>query len=864
MGEVYRARDVKLHREVALKVLPAAVALDLDRRARFEREAQLLAALNHPNIAAIYGFEDGLDAYPVGTGPALVLELVEGPTLADRLARGLIPLDEALPIARQIADALEGAHKHGIVHRDLKPSNIKVRPDGTVKVLDFGLAKVLEPAPTATDASQSPTITSPAVTRAGVILGTAAYMSPEQARGRSADAQSDIWAFGCVLYEMLCGRRPFRGETVSDTIAAILEREPDWKWLPPNVPANVRRALRRCLEKDPRRRFHHIADARLEIEDAAEELGVGPSLLSPAQRRRNRMLGIATAVLGLALAAALGIWYSRAPADAPELRLEITTASTADPSAFAISPDGRRVAFVADREGQQMLWVRALDVVNAQPLAGTEGARQPFWSPDNRWLGYFTTAGTLKRIEARGGPTQILATAVGATGGAWGRDGTILFSQTVTPSLIRVSSAGGPVETATTPTAGSTGHRQPQFLPGGRDFLFFSGGADDVRGIYLGSLGSSAATRLVASDSKGVYVSPGWLLFVRQGSLVAQRMDLARRTLSGEPVTVAGSVAFEPIFGAGGFSASDGGVIAYRAGNTSATRLSWFDRAGNALGAAGSPDQIGLSNLMLSPDGRRVAVERTLQNETDLWLLDATRQVRFTRGSGGTITRFPIWSPDSSRIAFNESGSGSVSISVKRLAGDGTHEVLLESPEVKVLSDWSPDGRFLLYYVPDPKTGTDLWVLPLDGERVPFTFLKTEANELSGQFSPDGRWVAYQSNESGRFEIYVRPFPGPSGQFPVSTAGGVYPRWSADGKEMYYIAPDAKLMAVPISVTTPTFEAGAPTTLFQTRRVGGGENVVGRGHQYDVAPDGRFLINVEAGSGTPPITLLLNWKPSDN
>jgi dipeptidyl aminopeptidase/acylaminoacyl peptidase len=351
-------------------------------------------------------------------------------------------------------------------------------------------------------------------------------------------------------------------------------------------------------------------------------------------------------------------------------------------------------------------------------------------------------------------------------------------------------------------------------------------------------------------------------LFVRQGALLAQRFDLARRALSGEPMTVADSVAFEPVVGAAGFSASDAGVIAYRAGHPPVTHLSWFDRTGQVVGTFGSPDQVGLSNLMLSPDGGRVAVERTLQNETDLWLLDSTRQMRFTRGSGANVTRYPVWSPDGSRIAFQRSGSGSVRISVRPSAGGGDDEVLFESSEGKVLSDWSPDSRFLLYYVPDPKTGTDLWVLPLEGQRVPFAFLKSEANELHGQFSPDGHWVAYQSSESGRYEIYVRPFPGPGGQFPISTTGGVYPRWSPDGKEVYYIAPDAKLMAVPISATATMFEAGTPTTLFQTRRVGGGRNVTGRSHQYDVAPDGRFLINVEATSGTPPITLLLNWKPS--
>ena len=864
MGEVYRARDLKLQRDVALKVLPASVALDADRRARFEREAQVLAALNHPNIAAIYGFEDGLDAYPVGTGPALVLELVEGPTLADRLAQGAIPLDETLPIARQICDALEVAHKHSIVHRDLKPANIKVRSDGTVKVLDFGLAKALESTSAVADASLSPTITSPALTRAGVILGTAAYMSPEQARGRSADAQSDIWAFGCVCHEMFSGRRAFPGETVSDAIAAILERAPDWKQLPPNTPARIRRMLRRCLEKDPRRRLHNIADARIEIDDANEPEAYPSANVPSSSRRRGRMLGLAAAVLALGVVASLGVWYARSPVDAPELRLEVTTTSTSDPSAFAISPDGRTVVFVADNEGQPTLWVRPLDAASAQPLAGTEGARYPFWSADSRSIGFFTISGTsggLRRIEARGGPTQLVANSAGATGGAWGPDGTILFSDAAVTSLRRVNSTGGSVEVATKPAATSTGHRHPQFLPGGRDFLFFSGGADDLRGVYLGSRESSEVTRLVASDSKGVYLPSGWLLFVRQGVLYAQRLDLARRTVIGETVRVANSVAFEPISGAAAFSVSDTGVIAYRMGSSSGTRLSWFDRAGNSLGVVGAPDQRGLSNLRLSPDGRRVAVERTLENETDLWLLDSTRQMRFTRGSSGNITRFPVWSHDGGRIAFIGSGAGSVRISVKASTG-GDEEVLFESPAVKVLTDWSPDARFLMYYVPDPKTGTDLWVLPLEGQRVPFTFLKTEANELSGQFSPDGHWVAYQSSETGRYDIYVRPFPGPGGQFPISTAGGVHPRWSPDGKELYYIAPDAKLMAVPISATATTFEPGPPTALFQTRRVGGGSNVVGRGHQYDVAPDGRFLINVEAGGGTPPITLLFNWKPS--
>ena len=414
---------------------------------------------------------------------------------------------------------------------------------------------------------------------------------------------------------------------------------------------------------------------------------------------------------------------------------------------------------------------------------------------------------------------------------------------------------------ATTPAAESTGHRHPQFLPGGRQFLFFAGGPDAVRGVYVGQLGSSEAKRLLASDSQGTYVAPGWLLFVRQGTLLGQRFDVSRQLPSGEPITVADSVAFDPITGAAAFSISDASVIAYRAARPSVTRLSWFDRSGHPLGTVGSPEQSGLSTFTLSPDGRRVAAERTLQNDTNVWLLDSTHLTPFTHGPTGSTSRLPVWSRgDGARLAFQSVGSRSVTLSMKSSSDDADEEVLFASPEVKVPCDWSPDGRFLMYYIPDPKTASDLWVLPLD-TRVPSVFLKTQASENWGQFSPDGRWVAYQSNETGRYEIYVRPFRGPGGATPISTAGGVYPRWSRDGRELYYIAPDAKMMAVVVPATQTTIEAGVPTPLFQTRRVGGGVNVIGRGHQYDVTRDGRFLINVEAESGAPPLTLLMNWKP---
>jgi serine/threonine protein kinase/Tol biopolymer transport system component len=852
MGEVYRALDTRLHREVAVKVLPTALSADPERVARLEREARLLAALNHPHIATIHGLEIA------GGVHAIVMALIDGPTLADRLSSGPLALDVALDIARQIAEALEAAHEKGIIHRDLKPANIKLTAAGTVSVLDFGLAKALAAEPR--DAHGAPVV-GDAASSDGVVMGTPAYMSPEQARGQRVDARSDVWAFGCVLYEMLTAHAAFGRATLAETLAAILEHEPDWERLPPNVPAGIRRMLRRCLERDPRRRLHDVADARIEIEDAANDPeGAASALVMASTRRRARMLGISTAVLAIAFAAALGAWLLRPTAHVPELRVvDITTPRTSDPWSFALSPDGRRIAFVADHEGQPMLWVRALDAASAQALPGTEAARRPFWSPDSRSIGFFANS-ELRRIEARGGSARTVAYALGGTTAAWGPDGTILFSGADAPSLRRVDAAGGTVKAATVAAAESTGHRHPQFLPGGRQFLFFAGGPDAVRGVYLGSLQSSEVTRLTASDTQGAYVAPGWLLFVRQGTLLAQHFDLDRRMLSGEPVTVADSVAFEPITGAGAFSTSDAGVMAYRAGRPSVTRLSWFDRSGNALGTLGSPEQAGLSNLRLSPNGRRVVAERTLQNETDLWLLDATHQTRFTRGSDGRIARLPVWSPDGDRIAFESVASGAVKLSVKPSSGDGDEAVLFESPQGKIPCDWSPDGRFLLYYIPDPKTGTDLWVLP-EATRVPFIFLQTDANELWGQFSPDGRWVAYQSNETGRYEIYVRAFPASGGAFPVSTAGGVYPRWSRDGKELYFIAPDAKMMAVPIRATATMIEAGVPAMLFQTQRVGGGMNVIGRGPQYDVTSDGRFLINVDAESGALPITLLMNWKP---
>jgi eukaryotic-like serine/threonine-protein kinase len=855
MGEVYRARDTRLARDVAVKVLPSTFSIDAARIARLEREARVLAALNHPHIATIHSLE-------VSNGIcALVMELIEGPTLAEHLASKALPMKRTLEIARQIAEALEAAHAKGIVHRDLKPANIKLSGAGDVKILDFGLATA---SGSEHDGMSADGEGGSVLLRDTLIAGTPAYMSPEQARGERIDQRSDIWAFGCVLYEMLTRARPFGGATISETLGAVLECEPDWGQLPTTVPDGIRRLLRRCLERDPKRRLHHMADARLEIEDAARASADD----SPGGARRPWHRAWLMAGVAAVSAIAFGVLFLRSSPEVPEERIvDITTPWTSDPLSFALSPDGRSLAFVGDYQGQPTLWVRSLDAAEAQPLPGTQGARRPFWSPDSRSIGFFAYT-ELKRIDANGGAPQSVTSIMAGASAAWSATGDILYSgimsRSISPSpagLLRVNDMGGASDIATRPTTPSTAHRYPQFLPGGRQFLFFAAGPDEVRGVYLGALDSSESTRLVSSDSQAVYLPPGWLLFVRQGALLAQRFDINRRAVSGEPLMVADSVAFDPISGGAAISTSNTSMFAYRSGHGPVSQLAWFDRSGRTIGTLGPPQETGVSNLALSPDGTRVAAERTIQNETALWLLDSSHQVLFTRAGDERMARYPVWSPHGDRLAFASARTGSVTVSVRPSAGSGDEEHLFKSSNDAFLTDWSRDDRFLLYFAPDPKTGTDLWVLPRD-TRVPKIFLATPANEMWGQFSPDGRWIAYQSNESGRFEIYVRPFPGPGVPIPISTAGGVYARWSRDGSELYYLAPDATMMAVPIRQTPMTLSADAPVALFKTRRVGGGVNVIGYGHQYDVSSDGRFLINVEPESNPRPITLVMNWKPA--
>jgi len=872
MGEVFRARDTKLNRDVAIKVLPAAFADDPERLARFTREAQTLASLNHPNIATIYGIEE-VPAVSGSTGPgsrALVMELVEGEDLSIHIARGPIPIAEALPIARQIAEALEAAHENAIVHRDLKPANIKVRTDGTVKVLDFGLAKAMDPAGTSSsnpNVSHSPTLTHQG-TMAGMIIGTAAYMSPEQAKGKAVDKRADIWAFGVVLYEMLTGTRCFQGEDVSETLAAVLRQEINLKALPTDTPPRLARLIARCLDRDLKTRLRDIGEARVKlarIETGGPDSAASAPASAAETSARARLPWTLVAVLTIALVAALVAWAPwRAVPAPPETRVDIVTPVTDQPAAFALSPDGSQIVFVASGDGASRLWLRSLAATAAQPLSGTEGAIRPFWSPDGRSIGFFA-GDSLKRLDLGGGAPQILAPVTGGWGGTWSPDGIILFAPTaVQTALMRVAATGGAAVAVTTLAPGQQSHAMPSFLPDGRRFLFSALGAPDTAGIYLGTLDGSAPVRLTPVNGPGLYLPSGWLLWLRtnSGTLVAQRLDLEKAALTGAPQTLADGVIGDTSGGA--ISVAATGLVAYRAG-ANQKQLIWLDRSGTVRGAVSDPDS-SLGDPRVSPDGRRIAVERSVQGNKDIWLLDGARTSRFT--SDAAFEWCPVWSPDGAHLVFRSNRTGPMDLYQKLSSGAGAEERFVASDSLKTPSSWSTDGRFLLYGSQDSQTNTDIWVVPMVGDHTPSVFLKTPFREVWGAFSPDSRWVAYMSNESGRMEIYIRPFvpPGassptaPAAGTPVSTAGGIMPLWRPDGKELYFLNPSGAMMAASITVTGSTLEPGTPVMLFPTHIYGGGTDTQ-QNRQYDVAPDGRFLINTVLSSANAPITLLQNWSP---
>ena len=734
------------------------------------------------------------------------------------------------------------------------------------------------------DLSASPTLTSPAMTQAGMILGTAAYMAPEQAKGHTVDRRADVWAFGVVLFEMLTGTRAFEGEGIADTLGNVMKVEPNWQRLPASIPPRVAQVVRACLQKNPKQRMDSAQGVRLALEGAFETAAPQATATTASAARAGRPLiaALAVAALGLIALAVPTVRHLReTPTPAPpETRLEIATPATSDAMSFAVSPDGRQVVFVASGDGASRLWVRPLDTTAAQPLAGTDGASYPFWSPDSRSVGFFAD-GQLKRLDLSGGAPQTLAPASAGRGGTWSADGVILFAAGTAGPLLRVPAGGGDVVPVTTLGADQRSHQFPQFLPGGRQFLFYATGSTETAGIYLGALDAAPVTRVTAADTAGAYLPTGpgsteafreggtrraeasseggWLLFGRQGTLVALRFDTARGALSGDPVTVADALAIDATSNVGALSVSATGLVTYRAGGASRRQLTWFDRAGQALGTLGSPDATQVDPA-LSPDGRLVAVERVAQGNTDLWLIDATRTTRFTFDPAQD--RLPVWSPDGRRLVFSRLRGGIFDLYQKPANGAGAEALLLASPESKSATSWSPDGRSLLYVNSPPTTSRDVWVLPMAGDPKPFPFLNSTFSEVWSVYSPDGHWVAYGSDESGRYEIYVRPFPGPGGQWQVSTAGGKDPRWRPDGKALYYIAPDSRLMAAPIASAGTALQPGLPPALFQPRIALGGTPVIGTRQQYDVAPDGRFLINVSVDEGSAaPITVITNWNP---
>jgi serine/threonine-protein kinase len=881
MGQVYRAHDTRLNRDVALKVLPDLFAHDADRLARFTREAQTLAALNHPHIASIYGLEesDGVRA--------LVMELVEGDDLSQRIARRAIPLDEALPIAKQIAEALEAAHEQGIIHRDLKPANIKVTPDGVVKVLDFGLAKLTESAVAGTgrpDASLSPTTTSPALmTGVGVLLGTAAYMAPEQARGKVIDKRADIWAFGCVVYEMLTGTRPFGGDEVTDTLAFVITKEPRWDALPANTPASIRRLLRRCLEKDRKKRLADIADARLEIDEAVKAPFSADGVAQPTPVPRRRVLITATAALVAGAAvAAFATWALTRPPPEPQpqpMRFAIVPPASQPMGLtglyrdFDISPDGRYIVYT----GRNQLTVRAIDQIEATPLTGAVGI-SPFISPDSRWVGFFT-GGELRKVSSGGGSPITLCPVVGAPRGAsWGPNDTIVFATNdQTTGLLSVPAGGGQPKILTTPdhAQGEQNHQYPSVLPGGRAVLFtiIPIGSSRAAGSQVAVLDLATGRRkiLIRGGSSAEYVATGHLLYEVDGTLRAVRFDLNRLEVFGDPVPVLDHLA-DAVNGAATFSISQHGTLAYVPGGVLTTgqfgtprTLLWVDRQGREESINMPPRTYTYPRL--SPDGKRVALDIRDQNN-DIWIGDFARQTltRLTFDPGTDY--YPIWTPDGRRIVFYSTRASGGNIYWQTADGTGAAERLTTSTTVPHYPySMSPDGKTLVFQETQRTTSVDLSLLLMEPKPRTEPLIHSTFIETNAEISPDGHWLAYQSNESGQEEIYVRPFPNvDGGRWQISTAGGTRPAWARSGRELFYLDASGFLTTAAVQ-TAPTFSAAHSTRILNTKYFsgfgGGGQTVAGR--TYDVSPDGqRFLMikDVATGdqNGTPAsIVVVLNW-----
>jgi serine/threonine protein kinase len=869
MGVVFRARDTRLQRDVAIKLLPDHFADDSDRLSRFQREAQVLASMNHPNIAQIYGLEQA------GASTCIVMELVDGETLAQKIERGPIPIEQAIPIANQIIDALEAAHERNVVHRDLKPANIKLTGDGQVKVLDFGLAKALGDDDAQIALSHSPTKVSGSM--AGIVLGTAAYMSPEQAKAKAVDARTDIWAFGCVLYEMLTVKQAFAGETTTEIIAKVLEREPDWQQIPSGTPQAIRLLLETLLAKDSKRRLRSIVDARPFLSARAQ-----PEVATPPMptHHKERHVWIVTAILAVLLLAALvptALNLTHKQAEAPEMQFEIPVSSSFNNAALSLSPDGQRIAYTGISDGKKGIWIRPLSALTAQVVPGTENGDFPFWSPDSHYLG-FVADGRLKKVNIAGGPVTTIGSDFSECE-TWNSDGTILCSSAAR-GIVRVSDSGGGSTGITTPDVklGEIGHFRPQFLPDGRHFLYTSTSSGQTSStfnitLYAGSLDSREKTKILdlaygPFDEVPRYVSPGYLLYTRSGNLMSQPFDAKSLKVAGEPVAVAEH--------AGTLAASDKALVFWKVSPTplatSQKQLTWFDRKGNSVGKVAAPAMY-YGDVEISPDGHKAVATVTGANQTssDLWAIDLDRGVpsRFTFDA--TINNGPAWAPDGSRIVFSSSRAGGVvpnKIFEKVVNGAGTENLVyaFSSPDDALyVEDWSRNGQYVLFEKTHLSNLTmDLWYLPLSGDKKPTAYLESPFNKVQAKLSPDGQLVAYATNESGMYQVVVYTFPDPREKWQVTANGGVEPRWRKDGRELYYLGLDGKLMAVPILSTSP-FSPGEPIALLQTPLTLPNLPFPTR---YDVSADGkRFLMSVPvkpasaeaANDPTPPLVVVLNW-----
>ena len=865
MGEVYRARDPKLNRDVAIKVLPEALAQDPERLARFEREAQMLAALNHPNIAQIYGLErrEGQEGPEGRASSFIVMELVDGLTLAERVARGPIPLEEMLPMAKQIADALEAAHEQGIVHRDLKPANIKVRDDGTVKVLDFGLAKAFDPAGSSSAAAaMSPTLSIHA-TQTGVILGSAAYMAPEQARGKPVDKRADIWAFGVVVFEMLTATRAFEGDDISITLASVLKNEPDWNALPATTPGVLVRLLRRCLQKDPRARLRDVGEARIALDrviaGALEPVGTAAAGAATGGHRALKWTFFAVAVTAVVIAlVVVAPWRRSIPHVVQRLSAEIGADASlvlagngAAGAAATLSADGSLLAFVAQKApgAPSQLYVRRLDQLKATLLPGTDEAMSPFFSPDGQWVAFFA-GNKLRKIAVTGGTAVTLCDAANSRGGTWADDGTIVFQPSGASAafLMRVASAGGTPEPLTTLAPGEQTQRWPQVLPGSRGVIYTSsntiGNYTDGT-IVFQPLPSGPRRVLIQGGYFGRYSASGHLVYVHDGALFAAPFDIARLEVTGQSVPVLEDIGVGITNGSAQFAASSTGTLAYvgQSSTNNAALIVWVDRNGKTTPIRRTPSD--WSNIQFSPDGQRLAVDISDGKQTDVWVYDWARDAltRVTLDPGEHW--MPVWTPDARHLTFrwNQPG-GAPNLYWRRADGGGDDQRLTTSPTSQYSGAWHPSGKTLAFPVAS-NTGSDLLLLPMDGDEAsawqpgkPTTFLSGHADS-SPAFSPDGRWIAYQSNESGPNQIYVRPFPGPGGKWMISTDGGTFPVWSRARKELLYAGPDNRIMMVTYTASGDTFTADKPRPWADTRflpRPRGFGGAAGR--PFDLHPDG--------------------------